>query len=320
MKTIALASSVLGVAYSYAPAVMPIPPSLLQTSNPFKSEGLNIDLPDFHKLFEEIQHVSPLAKHVIARESALKGTRGLDAINDKEQSLKWKTIERNPKGAVTQIDRIDRFAGRNAPMLRFRSKVDGPLVGEFFGKFIMDLESRKKWDSQVEQVYEIYPINDLDATNIAMGFGRFGDCSRIGIGYGQTKPGIVTPREQLFLYGLQDFLDGSCIIWGTELDEDYNHLLPKGKRHTRAKSHLFSATLVPTDEDSFDVEYVLQMDIGGNIPSFLTTPVMIDTVKSLFKAVRTEFAEGTENEELKEFLEEKQRDQLTNRHMLLMTP
>ena len=40
------------------------------------------------------------------------------------------------------------------------------------------------------------------------------------------------------------------------------------------KTHLFSAvTLVPmTESDSFDVEYVLQMDVGGLPSNWLTIP------------------------------------------------
>jgi hypothetical protein len=54
-------------------------------------------------------------------------------------------------------------------------------------------------------------------------------------------------------------------------------------RVTRAKSHLFSTTLVPTSESSFDVEYVLQLEIGGKIPIWLTTPIVTDSVKRMFK-------------------------------------
>lgn len=229
-------------------------------------------------------------------------------------------MENNPKGVVHQIDRLDNFNRKGAPMLRFRSSLKGPLVGECFGRLIIDLEERKKWDTQIENVREIHPIEDLDSANIAMGFGRYGDCSRIGIGYALTKATMgMTPREQLFLYGMQEFADGSSLIWGTEMNEKYNHMFPEGKRHTRATSHLFAATLSPTGEDTFDVEYVLQLDIGGSIPSWLTTPVMIDTVKSLFKVAEKQFALGEEGP-AGEFLKEKlELDHLLDRESLLMT-
>jgi hypothetical protein len=295
-------------------------PAFFRQTNPFKNEGLDI-VPDFQGLFEKIQEVSPLARQVISGESLAKGLMGLLGLEeDKDKNLKWKTMERKPSATVHQIDKLDSFDGLSTPMFRFRASLKGPLIGEFFGRYIMDLEERKKWDAQIEQVREIVPINDLDSANIAL--GGFGDCSRLGIGYGQTKAALgITPREQLFMYGLQTFQCGSCLIWGTELDEKHNNLLPDGKRHTRAKSHLFSATLTPTGEDSFDVEYVLQLDIGGNIPKWLTTPVMIDTVKNLFNVASAEFSQGLDGI-LGDFLKQNQKEDqlLANKQLLLIPP
>lgn len=246
--------------------------------------------------------------------------------SDDNDGLRWKRLEKNDKATVHEIEKIDRFDGHSAPMLRFRSTLKGPLVGEFFGKLLLDLQERKKWDAQIEKVCELYPLDDqnLDAANIALGgLGKYGDCARFGIGYGQTKRSMgLTPREQLFLYGLQHFMDGSCLIWGTELDEQNNHLLPDGKRHTRAKSHLFSAALTPkpNEHDAFDVEYILQLDIGGNIPTFLSLPKVIETVKSLFQTAKKEFEEGA-NGLLETFLKERlEKDQLADKISLLMTP
>lgn len=234
--------------------------------------------------------------------------------------LKWKTIEANPRRVVHKIDKIDNFQGLTSPILRFRSSLKGPCLGECFGDFIMNLEERKKWDAQIAQVYEIHPIHDLDAANIAMGFGRYGDCSRLGVGYCQTKANLgISPREQLTLCGIQDFKDGSCVIWGIEMEEWHNHMLPTGPRVTRAKSHLFSTTLTPTSDDTFDVEYVLQLEIGGKIPTWLTAPVVTDTVKSLFKTAAG-FFDGS-NGELERYLASKsEKDSLANRQSLLMTP
>jgi hypothetical protein len=61
-------------------------------------------------------------------------------------------------------------------------------------------------------------------------------------------------------------------------------------RVTRAKSHLFATTLVPTSESSFDVEYVLQLEIGGKIPTWLTTPIVTDSVKRMFKCAKNVYA------------------------------
>lgn len=67
----------------------------------------------------------------------------------------------------------------------------------------------------------------------------------------------------------------------------------KHPRVTRAKSHLFSTTLVPTGESSFDVEYTLQLEIGGKIPTFLTTPIVADSVKRMFKCAKEMYAKET---------------------------
>jgi hypothetical protein len=252
--------------------------------------------------------------------------------NNAPANLKWKTVESNKRRIVHKIDKIDNFQGHKAPIVRFRSTLHGPcvdecfdkapfFVGESFANFIMNLEQRKKWDAQIEQVYEIYPINDLDWANIAMGFGQYGDCSKLGVGYSQTKAAMgITPREQLTLCGIQDFPDGSCIIWGTEMEEWHDHLMPEGPRHTRSKSHLISATITPTSDGSFDVEYVLQLDIGGNIPTFLTAPIVIDLVKTMFKTVKAFFAQG-KGGSLDMLLKEKAaRDLMGGRNSILMTP
>lgn len=192
-------------------------------------------------------------------------------------------------------------------MLRFRASMKGPCLGEFFGRYIMDLTERKKWDSQIHDVKELRGVDGLDAAMSS----KYGTCSRLGIGYGQTKAGLgISPREQMFLYGLQEFgEDGASLLWGTELDARHDDLLPPGPRHTRAKSHLFAATLTPTGSgngnsgSTFDVEYVLQLEIGGGIPQFLSTPVMIKTVKALFDVAAVECADV--GGAVRAFLEEK---------------
>lgn len=288
------------------------------TNNPFEKEGIDLDLPDFDKMFSKIQQVSPLAQSVIDGSNC---QRGLLAIDRKSDGLKWKNLEAVSGRTVHEIQKVDSFAGiSSAPMLRFRSSLKGPCVGEYFARYIMDLQERKKWDEQVATVEELHVLRDTDLANIAMGFGAYGDCSRMGVGYGQTKPALgITPREQLFVYGFQEFPCGSCMLWGSELDEKHDYLLPNGKRHTRAKSHLFAATLVPTSEDSFDVEYTLQLEIGGNIPKWLTTSPIVSTVKSLFATAAHEFKQVCGP--VQEFMKVKENeDRLALKHSLLMTP
>jgi len=184
----------------------------------------------------------------------------------------------------------------------------------------MNLEERAKWDPQIENVDEIYPVYDVDAANIAMNF-KYLDCKRLGIGYCQTKSNpIVDGREQLILCGIQEAQNKACVIWGTEMEEWHNYLFPQDKkRHTRAKTHLFSTTLVPTGPDSFDVEYVLQLEVGGNLPTFLTTPILVETVKQMFKYAKKTFADdeimapwvNETEEQIKDFM-------IAERHSLLM--
>ena len=330
----ALAVHSQGPVEAFSPQTPSSTKKLPSQTNPFLQHGIDVELPDFDELFDKIKQVSPLARSVLSSfsnngndsdGSTLAHTPpppSLSAVKQEKEELQWKKMESNSKSPVQEIEKIDNFDKKGSPLFRFRSSFQGPCVGEFFGKFIIDLEERKKWDKQIANVYEAYSIAEgdyqsLDAANIAMGYGKYGDCSRLGIGYAQTKAGVISPREQLFLYGLQQ-VGRSCIIFGKELDHKHNNLLPEGPRHTRAQSHLFSATLTPTGDDRFDIEYALQFDVGGGLPNFMTTPVLVDTVKSLFASLQKTFEQN--NEALLEYLEEKQKqDGLGNRHGLLMT-
>jgi hypothetical protein len=260
-------------------------------------KGTEIELPNFELLFDRIQQASPLAKQVMGGNSE----GGFAAIDDKSHypELRWKKVEANDRNTVHRIDKLDSFQNVKTPLLRFRSTIQGPCIGERFSNFIMDLEERKKWDDQIAYQEELYPIDDMDAIDNMLGdTDKFGKCVRVGVGYVRTKQGIISPREQLILGGHQEFSDGSTILWGTEMEEFHNHLLPEGQRHTRAKSHLFAATLAPTGDNSFDVEYLLQMDIGGGLPNFMTTPAIADAVKKLFGHAKGYF----EGEDVEMFL------------------
>ena len=200
--------------------------------------------------------------------------------------MRWKTMDKNNKKTVHHIEKIDNFDNLGCPILRFRSSLRGPCKGMAFANFIMDIEHRKHWDAQIEQVYKLLPMdNDLDKATNLVGNGTYGSCTKLGVGYCQTKKNlVVTSREQLTLCGVNEISDnGATIIWGKELDDKYNYMFPSEKRHTRARSHLFSVALVPTSFDTFDVEYTLQLDSGGKIPTWMTTPVIAETVKSLFQ-------------------------------------
>jgi len=215
---------------------------------------------------------------------------------------KWKTVESNKRRVVHQVDRIDNFQELGAPLLRFRSTIQGPHVPEKFADFIMNLDDRSRWDPAIAEVDERYPVYDLDAANIAMGVGRYGDCTKLGVGYCRTKQSVVSPREQLTLCGIQDFECGSSLIWGTEMEEWHNHLLPGDKRHTRAKSHLFAVALTPTGPESFDVEYILQLEIGGAIPKWMAAPIVAETVKNMFNHAKDIY--GGKDGEIDAFMKE----------------
>mmetsp|Transcript_21130 Transcript_21130/g.42604 ORF Transcript_21130/g.42604 Transcript_21130/m.42604 type:complete len:328 (-) Transcript_21130:120-1103(-) len=289
----------------------------LRRTAPSKMEGVEIELPDFDELFNRIGKVSPLATMVL--EGGGEERRGFSGVDENSSGLKWRMLESNKRKLVHQIDKIDNFQKLQCPIVRFRSTLQGPCVGEKFADFVMNIDERRKWDPQIAEAEELYPVYDLATANLAMGMGRYGDCTHMGVGYCRTKANFaVTPREQLTLCGVQNFDCGSYIIWGTEMEEWHNHLLPEGERHTRSKTHLFSTTLTPTSSDSFDVEYVLQLDIGGKIPSFLTTPILTDTVKSLFSHAKKVYAD---NQELQQFLRDKEvRCATLAEHSLLMTP
>jgi len=278
---------------------------------PSKTQGVEIELPNFDELFGRISQVSPLARMVLQQKEG-----GFAAVDESQLiDKKWNTMEQDKqkKKPVHLVQKIDNFQNLGSPMLRFRSSLEGPCIGERFANFIMNFEERKRWDKQIDAVDELYPIYDTDAANMVMGF-KYGECSRLGVGYCATKPNfVVSGREQLTLCGIQDFDNGSCVIWGTEMEDRHNHLLPNVPRRERARSHLFSTVIQPTGPNSFDVEYVLQLDCGGNIMPWMTTPVIVETVKSLFNHARKYF-KGGEGSELAKFLEEQQ--QMDHTHSL----
>jgi len=265
-----------------------VPPTKTKT-------GIEIELPDFDELFGRIEKVSPLAQ--LAMQNRDGGFFALDESTPND--LKWKKVEERPKNIVQKIEKIDNFQNLHAPLLRFRGSLQGPLSADAFADFITDIHHRKRWDVNIDNVQELYPVQDLNEINQIIDTSKYGVCTKLGVGYCQTKKNfVIDSREQLTMCGIQRFpTTGAAIIWGTEMEDRHNYLFPKNtERHTRARSHLFCATLVPTDEDSFDVEYVLQLDSGWNLPTFLTTPVIIDAVKSTFKYAKEFYAGGFDGE------------------------
>lgn len=212
-------------------------------------QGVEIELPNLVLLFDRITQASPLAKQVIERGNTYKseGDVGFDYVDDEHPELRWKRVEANSRKTVHRIDKADNFQGVKTPLLRFRSTIKGPCIGERFSHILTHIDERKKWDDQVAKNYEIYPIdpgNDYCALDNAVlcDEERYGQCKKIGVGYTETKQGIIAPREQLILGGMQEYDNGATILWGTEMEESSNHLLPEGPRHVRAHSYMFAAS------------------------------------------------------------------------------
>lgn len=216
-------------------------------------------------------------------------------------SLKWKNVESKKGATVHRIQKVENYNGSKFPVVRFRSSLEGPCLGAKMVEYIMKLEERAQWDPQIDDLSEIYTAKDVKEVQSIMG-DDFGKCEMFGVGYTKTKRYLVVDgREQLTLCGLQEFPTGASIIWGVEMETRNDHMFPEGSRSTRAKTRLYTTTLVPTGDNTFDAEYCLQLDTGGNLPSFLTTPIMIDSVKTLFSQAKKDFED---EEGMKKWMEE----------------
>ena len=251
---------------------------------PSDKPGVVLKLPNYDVLFDEIIKVSPLARQALTEDRPL----GIKAINGTSDAYKWKVTDDSSSRLVSHIDKIDNFQNKGVPLLRFRSTLHGPVKKRAlcFAELISVANLRHKWDATSDLVETVY---SADVKEVDKFHGhKYGKTSLFGIGYVKTKQSVVSPREQLTLCGLQIFPSGASVLWGVELEEDQNHLFPleQTKRQPRSTSHLFSTTIIPTGDDTFDVEYVLQIEIGG-FPGWLTGPIVIDTVKKMFR-----FADG----------------------------
>jgi hypothetical protein len=251
---------------------------------PSDKPGVVLKLPNYDVLFDEIIKVSPLARQALTEDCPL----GIKAINITSDVYKWKVTDDSSSRLVSHIDKIDNFQHKGVPLLRFRSTLHGPIKKRAlcFAELISVANLRHKWDATSDLVETVY---SADVKEVDKFHGhKYGETLLFGIGYVKSKQSVVSPREQLTLCGLQIFPSGASVLWGIELEEDQNHLFPKEqiKRQPRSTSHLFSTTIIPTGDDTFDVEYVLQIEIGG-FPGWLTGPIVIETVKSMFR-----FADG----------------------------
>lgn len=257
---------------------------------PANKDGVKLKVPNFDVLFDEICKVSPLAKQAFEQENP----GGIKAIGKGDDAYKWKLTSSNPNRLISHIDKIDNFQNHGVPLLRFRSTLHGPTKkrGECFSELVSVTSLRQKWDIGNAMVDTIYSAADLKEIETLQG-SKYGVPSLFGIGYVKTKQSVVSPREQMTLCGLQNFPSGASITWGTELEDSENHLFPEGKRVPRSTSHIFIATLIPVGEETFDVEYVIQLDVGGGFPGWLTGPAVAETIKKLFGFADGYFKSGS---------------------------
>ena len=259
-------------------------------------DGAQLKVPKFDVFFDELQKVSPLVKQALHEENP----GGIAAIDDAADVYTWKHMEHHPNRLISQVDKIDNFQDHGVPLIRVRSSLRGPSKqkGIYFSELISTTELRQKWDATNKIVETIYNAADLDDIKKFQG-DEYGEPVMFGVGYVKTKQSVVSPREQMTLCGVQNFPSGASIVWGVELEEDQDHLFPKDqpKRMPRSTSHLFAMTLIPTGEETYDVEYVLQLDVGG-LPGWLLGPVVTETVKKMFrfaeKYCESGFEEGGE--------------------------
>mmetsp|Transcript_16319 Transcript_16319/g.29604 ORF Transcript_16319/g.29604 Transcript_16319/m.29604 type:complete len:300 (+) Transcript_16319:60-959(+) len=263
-------------------------------SIPSNKPGVVLKVPNFDVLFDHISNVSPLARQAMTEDNP----GGIKAIDNAADVYKWKVTDSNSKRLVSHIDKIDNFQDKGVPLMRFRSTLHGPLKkrGECFSEIISVPDLRQKWDTTNAIFDTIFSAASLDEVRKHQG-NKYGEPSVFGIGYVKTKPSfVVSPREQLTLFGLQNFPSGASIIWGMELEEDQNYLFPEDqpKRTPRSISHLFSATLIPTGEDTFDVEYLIQLEVGG-IPGWVSGPAVAKTMKGMFQFADGYFQSGLED-------------------------
>jgi len=251
---------------------------------------VQLKVPNFDVLFDEILKASPLAKQAVFDSKPL----GFDGIDKASDEYKWKVIEQNPKRVVSEVAKIDNFQNKKVPLVRLRSSLKGPTYksGFCFSELISVAKLRQAHDATNAEVYQIHSAADLREVQPFVP-PQYGETVLFGIGYTKTKQSVVSPREQLTLCGLQEFPSGASILWGVEMEEDQNHLMPENDRTPRATSHLFANTVIPTSENEFDVEYCLQIDLGG-FPGWLTGPVVVDAVKKCFRYAERYFGEGHE--------------------------
>lgn len=254
----------------------------------------SIVVPQQAKVFERIQEVSPLARELYGQSS------------DSNLLQSWKIVQKRTDKNDMSIEQLNNHhLSPGTPLLRLKTTMSGRSVLSRTVALVMDLDQRSAWDDTIAAVSEVHPLDLVEANKL---YGSKNVIvSRCGIGHAVTKPamgGIIGAREQLTVCGVNDFFDEDdgtaigSIIWGFECaDEFHKDLFPiEFERKTRATTHVFSFAMKKLEENVYDVEYILQLDIGGNFPSWAQSGVtftIVNAVRKMFTYAKEKyFIEG----------------------------
>jgi len=94
-------------------------------------QGVEIELPNLVLLFDRITQASPLTKQVIEHGNNRDGRLGFEFVDDEHPEVLWRKVESNKRKTVHKIEKADSFQNVNVPLLRFRSTIKGPCIGQY---------------------------------------------------------------------------------------------------------------------------------------------------------------------------------------------
>lgn len=102
------------------------------SEKPDYQQGVEIELPNLVLLFDRITQASPLAKQVIEHgNNNGDGRLGFEFVDDEHPEVLWRKVESNKRKTVHKIEKADSFQNVNVPLLRFRSTIKGPCIGQY---------------------------------------------------------------------------------------------------------------------------------------------------------------------------------------------
>jgi len=120
-----------GYAFTTSGAGTTISRSPVSEKPEYQQEGVEIELPNLVLLFDRITQASPLAKQVIEHGNNGDGRLGFEFVDDEHPEVLWRKVESNKRKTVHKIEKADSFQNVNVPLLRFRSTIKGPCIGQY---------------------------------------------------------------------------------------------------------------------------------------------------------------------------------------------